>query len=419
MTKKAKTEVNYVGPFLTMVFLFFIVGFLTVVFQQFQAPLQTAFLENAGAVRNTLAVMVTFAWFLAYPLSGGTGSRWVDKVGYKITLVRALMIMIVGLGVTAFSAYLGSNPDAPAVSGIPIAFFIFLLGSFIVGVAATILQVVINPYLAASKVKGTSSVQRITIGGSSNSVGTTLAPLFVAGLIFGGVATSEIRIEQVIVPFLILMVTIGLVAFIVSKIHLPHIEGTTNQGGEKLPLSIWSFRHLKLGVIGIFFYVGVEVAIGANINMYANWLGGTFAERAATMASLYWGGMLVGRLIGSTLSKISAQTQLTCTSVGAIALVLCAIIFGNPWLLVGIGLLHSIMWSCVFSLAITDLGKYTAKGSGALMIGVIGGAILPLIQSIFADALGGAWTWTWLIVIVGELYLLYYALAGHKVLQKG
>lgn len=416
MTNQPKAQINYVGPFLTMVFLFFIVGFLTVVFQQFQNPLKAAFLSNAGAIENTLAVMVTFAWFLAYPITGGLGSKWVDAFGYKKTLGRALIIMVIGLGITAFSAWMqNSFPLAVTSYQIPVAFFVFLIGSFVVGASATILQVVINPYLAACDVKGTIPVQRITIGGSSNSIGTTTAPFFVAGLIFGGASMAEIQISQVIIPFLVLAGVIAVVAFVVSKLSLPNIQGTTNQGGAVLTRSIWSFTHLKLGVIGIFFYVGVEVCIGANINMYASSLGGSFASMAATMAALYWGGMLVGRLIGSTISKVSAQVQLTVTSIGATVLVVLSMLLGNPWLLVGVGLLHSIMWSAIFSLAIVDLGKYTSKGSGALMIGVVGGAILPLCQGMLADVFAGDWSITWLLVIAGELYLLYYALVGHKV----
>ena len=411
-----KDQKNYLGPFITMVFLFFIVGFLTVVFQQFQKPLESAFLANVGSIKNTLAVMVTFAWFLAYPLTGGLGSKWVDKFGYKKTLGRALIIMIFGLIISSGSAWMGSKTDV-AIGGISIGFFVFLIGSFVVGSAATVMQVVINPYLIASKVKGTSEVQRNIIGGSSNSVGTTIAPYFVSGIIFGGVAIADIKIDQVIIPFLILAATILIVALIVGRLNLPNIEGTTNEGGEKLEKSVWSFSHLKLGVIGIFCYVGIEVAIGANINMYATWLGGSFAAKASLMATLYWGGMLVGRLIGSTLNKISPQTQLTVTTIGATLLVLASIFTGNPWLLVGVGLLHSIMWSGIFTLAIAKLGKYMPKGSGALMIGVIGGAIIPLVQGMMADALRGVWTWTWLIVVVGELYILYYALIGSKVKQ--
>ncbi len=412
-------QTNYVGPFITMVFLFFIVGFLTVVFQQFQKPLETAFLGGVEGIKNTLSILVTFTWFLAYPVMGGTGSKWVDAFGYKKTLIRALIVMVVGLLISAGSAWIGSVENPIMLGKIPLGFFIFLIGSFVVGSAATIMQVVINPYLTACDVKGTSAVQRLTIGGSSNSIGTTLAPYFVAGIVFGGVAISDVKINQVLIPFLALAVTIAVVVVIVGKLSLPNIAGTTNESGQNLEKSIWSFSHLKLGVLGIFFYVGVEVAIGANINMYADWLGGSFKEAAAIMATMYWGGMLIGRLVGSTISKISAVTQLVVTSVGATILIIISMVTGNPWFLVVIGLLHSIMWPAIFSLAVKDLGKYTSKGSGALMIGVVGGAILPLLQGMMADAMGGNWVWTWTLVIAGEIYILYYALMGSKVKQKG
>ncbi len=412
-----KNTTNYLGPFLTMVFLFFIVGFLTVVFQQFQKPLESAFLGNVATIKNTLSILVTFTWFLAYPIMGGTGSKWVDAFGYKKTLMRALVVMVFGLVLSAGSAWVGTMSNPVIIQGIPLGFFVFLIGSFVVGSAVTIMQVVINPYLSACSVSGTSSIQRITIGGSSNSIGTTLAPHFVAGIVFGGMAIGEININQVILPFILLAAAIIVVILVISRLSLPHIEGTTNETGEVLEKSIWSFSHLKLGVVAIFCYVGVEVAIGANINMYASWLGGSFEQRASSMAMLYWGGMLVGRLIGSTLSKVSAKVQLTVTSIGAIVLVLLSIILHNPWFLVGIGVLHSIMWSGIFDLAIFKLGKYTSKGSGALMIGVVGGAIIPLAQGMMADAMGGDWAMTWWLVVAGELFILYYALLGSKVKQ--
>jgi FHS family L-fucose permease-like MFS transporter len=174
---------------------------------------------------------------------------------------------------------------------------------------------------------------------------------------------------------------------------------------------------MTLGVIAIFFYVGVEVAIGANINLFAISLGGSFATSAAIMATLYWGGMLVGRLISSSLSKITPQVQLAVTSVLATVFTIGAIAINNPWLLVVVGLFHSVMWGAIFTLCVNKLGKYTSKASGVFMIGVVGGAILPLLQGMLADGLGGDWRWTWLIVVFSELFIFYYAVSGSKVKQ--
>lgn len=189
MTQQEK-QISYVGPFITMVFLFLIVGFLTTANTQFQGPLKEAFLEGVGEMKNTFATLITFSWFLAYPVCGGIGSSWITKYGYKGTLVRSLFVMIAGLGLFFLSSWFtvkfpGSHVHM-GLNVIPTGFFIFLLGSFVVGASATILQVVINPYLTACYVKGTQPIQRMAIGGSANSIGTTLAPYFVTGIVFGG-----------------------------------------------------------------------------------------------------------------------------------------------------------------------------------------------------------------------------------------
>lgn len=433
MTQQEK-QVSYVGPFITMVFLFLIVGFLTTANTQFQGPLKEAFLAGVGDLKNTFATLITFSWFLAYPLCGGVGSSWTTKYGYKGTLIRSLLIMIVGLGFFFLSSFFTVQfPDASLHLGssfVPYGFFIFLLGSFIVGASATILQVVINPYLTACFVKGTQSIQRMAIGGSANSIGTTIAPFFVSGIVFGGLAMENIRVSQLMIPFLALMVVITLVVLILLRLPLPDIKGTKAEAGEKLEKSVWSFSHLTLGVIAIFFYVGVEVCIGANINLYAieqEAVNGAFSffgsssltlfginfAIPALMATLYWGGMLIGRLVGSSLSTVAPRTQLAVTTVCATILTLLAIGFNNPWLLTAVGLFHSIMWGAIFTLSVAKLGKYTSVASGVFMIGVVGGAILPLVQGALADAMG--WRWSWIIVIFGEIYMLYYALAGSRI----
>ncbi len=422
MTTNQK-EVNYLGPFITLVFLFFIVGFLTTANGQFQGPLKEAFLSGAGNLKNTFITLISFSWFLAYPLTGGIGSAWVTKYGYKGTLIRALLVMVGGLGIfflsSLFTVQFPESKVQIASATIPIGYFIFLLGSFVVGSAATILQVVINPYLTACTVKGTQPVQRLNIGGSSNSIGTTVAPFFVTGIVFGGLSMSDVKVSQLMVPFLALMAVIALVAFVMTKLSLPDIQGTKAEAGEKLEKSVWSFSHLTLGVIAIFFYVGAEVAIGANINLYAISLDGSFAAQAAFMATLYWGGMLVGRLISSSLSSISPRIQLGLTTVLATIFIIAAIALNNPWLLVVVGLFHSVMWGAIFTLAVAKLGKYTSVASGVIMIGVVGGALLPLMQGVLADVFNGSWRMTWFIVVVCELYMFYYAFSGHKVKQSG
>ncbi|WP_281614338.1 MFS transporter [Flammeovirga sp. SubArs3] len=407
------TKKNNTGPFLIMVGLMFIVGFLTVVNQQFQAPLQEALLSEAGKLENTLVTFITFAFFMGYPTMGNIASNWVDNKGHKTTLIRGLLMLIVALGIEALSAKFADLPSVAIGEGqVPQAFFIFIVGSYALGCAMAVLQTVINPFIAVCEVPGTSSVTRLSIAGALNSIGTTVAPFFVASIVFGGVAP---QVAQLLLPLSILMVVVGIVAGVLGRIELPN--PMASDSGEEidpstLTKSIWSFKHLTLGVIAIFVYVGAEVAVGSNIVLHAKQIG-VAKETYALMATLYWGSMLVGRLCGSFLAKIPGQTQLLVTSTVALLLTLGGMFTQELWLLVGIGLMHSIMWGAIFALAIDKLGPYTAKGSGALMIGVAGGAILPWLQGVSADALGD-WQMTWTIVVVCEAYLMYYALVGYK-----
>lgn len=115
------------------------------------------------------------------------------------------------------------------------------------------------------------------------------------------------------------------------------------------------------------------------------------------------------------MSRIPARTQLTVTTMSAVVLVLFAACCNSPWLLVAVGLCHSVMWSAIFTLALKGLGKYKSVATGALMMGVLGGALIPLLQGMLADLLHDDWQWTWLFVAVGELYMLYYSLFGSRI----
>ena len=422
MTQQKQTQ-SYLVPFIIMVVLMALVGLITNLNGQFQAPMQAAFLQKSGSLTNALTTLITFAFFLGYLAMGIPSAKCIEKKGYKNTLITGLFGLIAAFGLYELSAYVFESVDLvkfqaatdPNVVIIPVAYYIFLLAGFVAGSAMTFLQAVLNPYIVACDVKGTTGVTRQSIAGTANSTMATIAPILVASVIFAGKSGLDIALSSLYIPFLVLIVLVGGLIAALSKLHLPAIASAEKKEGEVLEKSVWSFSHLAFGVVAIFMYVGVEVCVGNNINLYGQSLGFEPSE-AALMATIYWGLMLVGRLCGSFLSGISASKQLLITSLGAGILVLGGMILNNPYLLVGAGLFHSVMWGAIFSLAIDKLGKYTSAGSGALMMGIVGGAILPFAQGILADSLGG-WQFTWIIVLIGEAYLLYYALVGHKVRQ--
>ena len=422
MTQQKQTQ-SYLVPFIIMVVLMALVGLITNLNGQFQAPMQAAFLQKSGSLTNALTTLITFAFFLGYLAMGIPSAKCIEKKGYKNTLITGLFGLIAAFGLYELSAYVFESVDLvkfqaatdPNVVIIPVAYYIFLLAGFVAGSAMTFLQAVLNPYIVACDVKGTTGVTRQSIAGTANSTMATIAPILVASVIFAGKSGLDIALSSLYIPFLVLIVLVGGLIAALSKLHLPAIASTEKKEGEVLEKSVWSFSHLALGVVAIFMYVGVEVCVGNNINLYGKSLNFEPSD-AALLATIYWGLMLVGRLCGSFLSSISASKQLLITSLGAGLLVLGGMILNNPYLLAGAGLFHSVMWGDIFSLAIDKLGKYTSAGSGALMMGIVGGAILPLVQGVLADSLGG-WQFTWIIVLIGEAYLLYYALVGHKVRQ--
>lgn len=428
-------EKHRLGPFIVLTFIYFIVGFLTTVNGQFQGPLQTAFLSGAGEFKNTFITLIPFFFFLGYLLNSTLGGKWINSFGYKKTLICALLVMLSGLIVFLFSSWFAMNYEGLSVSiasvSIPYGYFIFLAGSYLMGTSAALLQVVINPYIAAYDVPGTQPVQRMNIVCAVNSFGTMIAPFFVTGVMFGGLSMEKVHIQQLIIPFIALVVGIALITIITQQLYLPDVAGTKTNNGEKLERSIWSFRHLKLGVVAIFFYVGAEVSIGVNVNLHALELEKTGEGLSffgmhhlvlwgmdlgipALLATLYWGGFMVGRLALSFFSKISPRTQLTVTTSLAIIFTIVAILTNNLWVLVAVGLFHSVMWGCIFTLSIQGLSKYTSRASGVFMMGVFGGAVFPVLQGILAD-LWGAWQWTWGLVIVCELVMLYYAQIGSRI----
>ena len=427
---------NYgLGPFVFLTFIYFLVGFLTTINGQLQGPLKIAFLQDAGDMKNTFTTMLSLFFFLGYLLNSRLAGKWIDKKGYQTTMVRALVCMVAallcyGLSASPLSFINYQLPIAESCS-IPFGFVVFLLGSFLMGTSAAILQVVINPYVSAYELPGTQPAQRLNIVTAVNSFGTTIAPFFVTLVIFAGVSLDNVTASQVFIPFMVMVVAAVLVAFSAGRMSLPDLSATRAEGGSKLERSVWSFRHLTLGVIAIFFYVGTEVSIGSNLNLHAMELiekgnglsffgmkrlviAGMDMGIPALLATLYWGGFLVGRFVSTFFSNFNPRKVLIATTIVATLLILAAIQTENLWLLCAVGLVHSVMWSCIFTLSIRGLREYTSKASGVFMMGVFGGAVFPFLQGVCADVLN-SWQYTWIIALFCELVMLSYGLWGYKV----
>lgn len=414
---KPSITLKSAGPFHLLTFIYFIVGFLTTVNGQCQGPLKIAFLSEVTDTKNSLATLISFAFFLGYLLNSSKTGRMLDKIGYKQTLVRSMVVMVFGLAFYLASAliaeYWGGKGMHIGSDFVPFGYFVFLFGSYLMGTSAAMLQVVINPYVAAYPLPGTQPVQRMNFTCAINSIGTTVAPFFVTGVMFAGVSLDSVSADQLTIPFFVMTLVIALTTWSTSKAKLPDIEGT-RETDSKPKRSIWSFRHLKYGVFTIFCYVGTEVGIGNNMNLHAMDLATQgVAVSPALLATLYWGGFLVGRMVSSGLKNVAPRPMLLTVTVAAIALMTISMFTENLWLMAAVGLFHSVMWSCIFTLSVDGLKEYTSKASGIFMMGVFGGAVFPVIQGLIADYVG-SWQYTWLVPLACEFVILWYGLIGYR-----
>lgn len=414
---KPSITLKSAGPFLLLTFIYFIVGFLTTVNGQCQGPLKIAFLSEVTDTKNSLATLISFAFFLGYLLNSSKTGRMLDKIGYKQTLVRSMVVMVFGLAFYLASAliaeYWGGKGMHIGSDFVPFGYFVFLFGSYLMGTSAAMLQVVINPYVAAYPLPGTQPVQRMNFTCAINSIGTTVAPFFVTGVMFAGVSLDSVSADQLTIPFFVMTLVIALTTWSTSKAKLPDIEGT-RETDSKPKRSIWSFRHLKYCVFTIFCYVGTEVGIGNNMNLHAMDLATQgVAVSPALLATLYWGGFLVGRMVSSGLKNVAPRPMLLTVTVAAIALMTISMFTENLWLMAAVGLFHSVMWSCIFTLSVDGLKEYTSKASGIFMMGVFGGAVFPVIQGLIADYVG-SWQYTWLVPLACEFVILWYGLIGYR-----
>jgi len=311
-----------------------------------------------------------------------------------------------------------------------------------------LLNTVVNPMLNGLGGGGNRGNQLIQIGGSFNSLcGTTV--IIMTGILIPSITKAQI---SDVFPLMFAALAIFALAFVIIGLTaIPEKERQTQVVEEKSQFGPLSFRHFIFGAIGVFVYVGVEVGIPNVLNKWLqnptlNVLNSVNAEAiAGSVAATYWFLMLVGRLLGVAIAgKVSAKSMLIFASSLGLVLTLAAIfsptsvavnmpvfkndvdgLFGlanvpiSAALLVCVGLCTSVMWGGIFNLAVEGLGKYTEKASGIFMVMVCGGGILPLLQNGIVDMTGGVgYLVSYWVIVAGLLYLLYYALAGCKNVNK-
>lgn len=405
---------KYRGALAMLATLFFMWGFITVINNTLLPHLRGVF-----DLSYTQTTLIESVWFVAYFVASIPSAKLIERIGYRSALVVGLVVMAIGALMMVPAAKMPS-------------YAMVLTALFVIASGITLLQVAANPYVAVIGPAETSSA-RLNLVQAFNSFGTTLAPLFggylilgrsASGTIEGGAAmlTMEQRLadaQSVVLPYVIVAIVLVVLAFAIARFRLPTLDQSARRAAaaERRHHSLWRHRNLVLGVPAIFIYLIAEIGVS---NLFINFvsapeIGNLTHERASHYLFLLWGGMMVGRFIGSFVMRaVAPERVLAVAAVGAFAVMVVAATANGPlamWTLISVGLFHSIMFPTIFTLGIRGLGPLTEEGSGLLIMAIAGGALV-VVQGWIADVHG--LQLSFLLTAACELYVLFYALWGCK-----
>jgi FHS family L-fucose permease-like MFS transporter len=396
---------KYPGALAMVTVLFFFWGFVTVLNDILVPHLKSVFDLN-----YTKVMLIQFAFFAAYFIFSLPSAKLIDAIGYKKTMVVGLMTM--GLGAFLF---------VPAASAL--SYPLFLGALMVLAAGITALQVAANAYVSVLGPPETAS-SRLNLTQAFNSLGTTIGPYVGGMLILGtGIAGTDeasklLQASSVKVPYMIIGAALIVFAVLIGLFKLPKIPSVERHEDGRDDGSIWKYKHLILGCVGIFTYVGAEVAIGSFLINYFNQpeIGNLPEVEGAKLVAYYWGGAMIGRFIGSAiLQKVKTGTVLGIAAFCACALVLTSMLTTGHvamWSIILVGFFNSIMFPSIFTLGIAKLGPRTGDGSGLLIMAIVGGAIIPVVQGAIADRIGVHHAFV--LPVICYLYIAYYALRGSR-----
>ncbi len=428
--------------------IFFIFGFATTFIITLTAPIKEIF-----GLSETVAQLVTSAFFITYPIMSIPAGKLIDRIGYKYTVIAGLVFMALGSFIFIPAAKIPSFP-------------IFLIGTFVLATGVVLLQVAANPYVTALGPDSSAS-SRLNLTQALNSVATMVAPWLISVAIFKGLTFPQdnmVAADRVPLPFIVMGVFVIIVAIALFSIKLPVIKSEDTSAKK----SVWKYPHVVLGAFAIFVYVGAEVGNAGLIVNYLRTSAGISSEMASTYAAIYWGGAMIGRFFGSfmfTDQKLSrkltfvipvlilafvsgsfvtdwnwtigatftgaavvnfiimlvgrgkAARTLAIFALAAAVLDLTTTFTGGSvalWTIISIGLFNSIMFPNIFSLAVRDLDKAElSSASGLINALIIGGAIIPPLMGSIADNAG--YTWAFIVPAVCYLYIFFYAVKGNTI----
>jgi len=445
---------NFTFAFTVITGLFFIWGFITCL-----NDILIPYLKKQFELNYFKATLVQFSFFGAYFIGSVAYFLYSLKYGDLIERIGYKNCIIWGLLMAAFGCFLFYPGAEYKIYGI------FLTGLFCLGLGFTLLQIAANPYVAILGPEKNAS-SRLNLAQAVNSFGTTIAPIIGGYFLFGHMLNQDADLEGSTIKSMYLLFT---VIFIATAITIRYINLPTFKSEEGLAkgASALKYPHLMLGIVAIFAYVGAEVGIGSLLISFLAMpkIAGMAEMEASTYVSFYWGGLMIGRIIGAvSLSTNIAQVKkiglmilvpvisfviigfltnwviagnyaiflalsllafflgssLPARTLGIFSIILVCLVstavFASGslamWCLVGAGLFNSILWSNIFTLAIAGLGKYKSQASSLLIMAILGAALLPVIQGSLADKIGIQRSF--IVPIICYLYLVFYGFIGYK-----
>lgn len=408
---------SYTTSLILVGLLYFIFGFIT-----WLNGTLIPFLKAVCQLNNFQSYFVTFAFFISYFVMALPSSAILNKTGFKKGMSLGLLVMAGG-----------------ALLFIPAAmqrnYMLFLTGLFTEGLGLAILQTAVNPYVTILG-PAESAASRISMMGIANKAAGMILPAIMAGILLSGVdgineqvnATTDLAqkeqllselAQRIINPYIVLAIVLVVLALLIRVSPLPDVNDTEENPDtdDSTHPTIWHHTYLILGALAIFFYVGVEVIAGDSIISYGTSMGIPI-EEAKWFTSFTLGCMVAGYFAGIILTPRIISQELflrICTVLGLVLVVGVLTTTGKTsvYFLASLGFAHAIMWPAIWPMSLKGLGKFTKIGSALLIMGIAGGAILPLLYGKMVDISGNRAAY-W-VMIPCYLYILFFALAGHKI----
>lgn len=397
--------------------LFFVFGFIT-----WLNGTLIPFLKAACELTNFQSYFVTFAFFISYFVMALPSSVILKKTGFKKGMSLGLLVMAMG-AILFIPAALQRN------------YLLFLTGLFTEGLGLAILQTAVNPYVTILGPEE-SAASRISMMGIANKAAGMLGPAYMAGILLAGIDDIKEKVatvtdtaakeqllnelsQRIINPYIVLTIVLLVLAMLVRISPLPDLndEKENPDADTSVHPSLGHHTYLFLGALAIFFYVGVEVIAGDSIISYGTSMGIPIDE-AKWFTSFTLGCMVAGYFCGIILTPkiISQETFLRiCTILGITLVAGVVTLHGKAsiYCLAALGFAHAIMWPAIWPMSLKGLGKFTKTGSALLIMGIVGGALIPLLYGKLVDSMGNQQAY-W-VMLPCYFYILFFATMGHKI----